>query len=218
MEAAFLEEVIQYRQHINEGLQRATRLVLSSSDLGEMADEVLRAVVVLTHAYLEDFLRQLAQAILPTPDESVLNEVPLAGGRGGRPEKFLLGRLTRHRGKSVDDVIGESVSEYLERSNFNSTTEIVSFLENLGLVLENSTAKHLPALEQMIQRRHLIVHRADRTKIDTGGYTSAKINKNEVVDWVMATSQFMSDVLSPFLIKRWPPEVVESKFNVKIKR
>jgi hypothetical protein len=89
MEAAFLEDVIQYRQHINEGLQRATRLVLSSSDLGEMADEVLRAVVVLTHAYLEDFLRQLAQAILPTADESVLNEVPLAGGRGGRPEKFL---------------------------------------------------------------------------------------------------------------------------------
>jgi hypothetical protein len=78
MEAAFLEDVIQYRQHIHEGLQRATRLVLSSSDLGEMADEVLRAVVVLTHAYLEDFLRQLAQAILPTADESVLNEVPLA--------------------------------------------------------------------------------------------------------------------------------------------
>jgi hypothetical protein len=63
-----------------------------------------------------------------------------------------------HRGKSVDEVIHESVSEYLEHSNFNSTTEIASLLETLGLDISGQR-DYFPQLDAMIQRRHLIVHR-----------------------------------------------------------
>src|SRR5882724_1600829 len=68
--------------------------------------DVLRAAVVFAHATLEDFIRSICAYFLPQADASVLDEIPLAGlNSAGRPEKFLLDRLTTHRVKSVDQVI-----------------------------------------------------------------------------------------------------------------
>ncbi|QDU36457.1 hypothetical protein Mal4_07430 [Maioricimonas rarisocia] len=96
--------------------------------------DVLRSAVVLLHASLEDFLRSLARVYLPNAAPHVIDSIPLKRSRGsGRGEKFLLGHLDEHRGKSVDEVIAESVDAYLERSNYNNSTEIARLLRNLGV-------------------------------------------------------------------------------------
>jgi hypothetical protein len=192
---------------IVKSLHRAENLIhMVKADDEAANSELFRAVVVLTHAYLEDFLRALGSALLPVADEKALNEVPLVGlCRTGRAEKFFLGKLVKHRGKSVDDLIRESVSEYLGRS-FNNMTEIFSFLNTLGLrtteedcgMLRESFSlpeqgEIFAMLNAMMQRRHHIVHRADQ---DQTGEGLKPINGDEVFRWLKATAYFMSHVIN----------------------
>jgi hypothetical protein len=90
-----------------------------------------------------------------------LNDIPLIGtSKSGRPEKFHLGALERHRAKTVDQVISESVEVYLNRANFSSCADVERLL--LQMSLDARAFKTLfPDLEQMMQRRHRIVHEAD---------------------------------------------------------
>jgi hypothetical protein len=137
--------------YIGESLDRVIGL-LTQEATGEAGayDDVVRAAVVLTHAYLEDFLRTMARTLLPVASEGVLDDIPLAGSGSSRPAKFSLGALARHRGRTVEDVINDSVSEYLERSNSNNTTEIVSFLKDLDITLPAEASEKLPELDRMI--------------------------------------------------------------------
>lgn len=43
----------------------------------DVAQDILRAAVVLIHAHLEEFLRTMARVLLPEADENCLNEIPL---------------------------------------------------------------------------------------------------------------------------------------------
>jgi hypothetical protein len=140
--AQFKEDVQPYVNLTRDSLARLNTLIAvgmkSQPETAEAASDIFRAVVVLTHAYVEDFLRKVASVCLPNADEYGLNDVPLAGlGNKGRAEKFFLGKLTQHRGKTVDEVIQQSVSEYLEHRSFNDLSEIISFLEDLGFRPKN---------------------------------------------------------------------------------
>ena len=78
----------------------------------------------------------------------------------GRAEKFLLGALDEHRGKTVDQLIHESVENYLDRESFGSSYDVNEVLTQMGL--DNAPFKPLYAdLDQMMKRRHRIVHEAD---------------------------------------------------------
>jgi hypothetical protein len=129
-----IESVGPYLDGLEESLLRISDLVKASSGLqGGAGQDVLRAAVVLTHAYLEDFLRTIAATILPTCDEKCLNDIPLAGlSPSGRAEKFFLGKLVRHNGKTVDELLRQSIAEYLDRLSFNSTDDISHLLATLG--------------------------------------------------------------------------------------
>jgi hypothetical protein len=192
-----------YRDQLQENIQRVNCLLrLFDDDLGkrEGGDDLLRAAVVFIHAYLEDFLRTLAAELLPVGDESCLKDIPLAGSDSfGRGEKFVLGQLAQHRGKTVDELLRQSVSDYLSRSNFNSTTEIASLLVRLGFRPEEHN-KAFEAIDRMIERRHQIVHRADR-RSDSGKMVLQPIDRNEVVEWLQATVTFTSGLLTPLLHK-----------------
>src|SRR2546427_11301455 len=98
-----------------ENLGRMNRLLNLAASNPDDSDDLMRAVIVMNHAYLEDFLRSLAERFLPLASEEVLNKVPLLG-RKGRPDKFQLGALTPHRGKAVQDLIDISVRAHLARS------------------------------------------------------------------------------------------------------
>jgi RiboL-PSP-HEPN len=190
-------EIGPYYDSIGESLNRTRRLIAQARAKNtETNDDILRAIVVLTHAYLEDFLRTLARSLLPLARESVLKDISLAGSGLSRPKGFHLGDLAKHRGKTVEEVIHDSVSEHLDRSNFNNTNQIVSFLSDLDIALPAEASEKLSALDRMIQRRHLIVHRADRVKTTDGAkHELQAIDSNEVVEWVLAATDFMTAIV-----------------------
>ncbi len=192
-----------YVGRLRENVARVNRLLrFFDSELEKLegGDDILRAAVVFIHAYLEDFLRTLAEELLPAGDERSFEDIPLAGSKSfGRGEKFALGQLAQHRGKTVDQLLRQSVSDYLSRSNFNSTTEIASLLVRLGFRPEEHN-KAFDAIDRMIDRRHQIVHRADK-RSSSGKTVLQPIERAEVVEWLQATHSFTSSLLTPLMQK-----------------
>ena len=156
--------------------------------------DLLRAAVVLLHASLEDVLRSVAEWKLPAARPDALAEIPLAGTKRGA--RVGLEELATHRGRTVDDVIADSVREYLERSNYNHPGDIKTILEKVELdpKLADPYAVELAA---MMTRRHWIAHRADRNPQKGTGHHPAKSLPNAVVSrWIEAVEKFCADVHS----------------------
>lgn len=168
----------------------------------EAVQEMLRAAVVLTHAYLEDYLRTIAEALLPEANEDVLNAIPLVG-LPGRPDKFLLGKLVRHKGKRVEEVLRESVRDHLYRTTFNNQGDIRKLLvEALGFELSRYNEKDLEIIQELIQRRHQIVHRADKVKVAHSETPHLQpIKSADASRWLIATREFMESLNGPLLEK-----------------
>jgi hypothetical protein len=220
---AVMKDMEPYLKDVNEGFDRVLNLLsvatahpvpVQEKELRKSesaSQDIMRSAVVLTHAYLEDFLRTLGKNFLPIAAESTLNTIPLVGlNENGRPEKFFLGKLARHRGKLVDEVIRESISEHLGRTSFNSVTEVVTFLTQLGFGLTPEGRELLPAIDAMIRRRHLIVHHADRIEGQVQRLGS------DVFEWLGATRLFLQTLLTPIASKKYTAQLMQEKFNIKI--
>jgi hypothetical protein len=205
-----LSEIGPYLDNLQESLERIGALVSAAETMsGVSAGDALRASVVLLHASVEDFLRTIAASLLPKASETALNEIPLVGLKG-RPKNFALGKLVQHRGKTVDDVLRESVSEYLDRSSYNSTQEIASLLQMLGFSIAEHSAS-FTQLEEMIRRRHQIVHRADRIKpADSDTYVLQTIKSSDVIGWTLMVGTFIGSVLPQLAIKTYSREKLET--------
>jgi len=124
-----------------------------------LESDISRAVVVLLHATFEDMLRTVARQRAGTMNAEALADVPLSGA-SRRAEKFHLGALERHRGKTVDDLLRESVEAYWEQRAFGSCNEVENALRQMGLDTEPFKFLY-PGLDSMMKRRHQIVHDAD---------------------------------------------------------
>jgi len=163
------------------------------------ATDILRAAVVFTHASLEDFLRSLAEQFLPFADKETLNKIPLIGNTNiNRPEKFSLGKLAEYRGKTVDQVIKESVANHLEYSNYNNTTEIAQLLSSLSIDVSKVNSC-FPALDELMKRRHQIVHRGDKIRNGKGKNRTEPINPTTVDKWICNIIKFVNSVLDELL-------------------
>ena len=159
-----------------------TRLAKEMSEYD--ASDVLRSAVVLLHASLEDLLRSIASAHLPRTDNEFIQKMPLAGLP--RSSKYTLGDLVQHRGKSVDQVLDESIDQWLDKHSFNHAADIRGMLTELGMPVDYFAVTY-EKLDRMIERRHLIVHRADRT----GDGSVAAITPDDVTSWVDNVEEFM---------------------------
>ena len=156
--------------------------------------DILRSAVVFLHATLEEFLRGILEWRLPEQAEEALNAVPLVGGTAGRPEKFLLGKLAAHRGKTVDALISESITSSLSRSNFNSVHEICTTLTSVGLDTVPCQPQ-FPQLTAFMERRHQIVHRADRNpNFGPGHQAATSIGRHTIREWTDAVQAFFDAV------------------------
>lgn len=158
--------------------------------------DILRSAVVLLHATLEEMLRGIAEWKLPLANPAALNEIPLVG-HGPSGKKFTLGDLSGHRGKSVDSLLAESVNAYLERSNYNNTNEINGLLQNLALDVTKVNGR-FALLEDLMKRRHQIVHRGDRQKKvkGSGDHKIRPINKVTVKAWIVVVRAFGNDLFT----------------------
>ena len=162
---------------------------------GHLETDVLRAATVFLHASLEDLLRSLSYWKLPNAQKDTIDKIPLVGSKGSAA-KFLLGELVFHKGKTVDDLIKESVNQYLERSNYNNIEEITGLLSSIGID-PAAVNGEFNVLTELMNRRHQIVHRAD---IDSaGGQGNHKVNSISIVvvnKWVDSVEKFGLAVLN----------------------
>jgi hypothetical protein len=159
--------------------------------VGVATADLLRAAVVFLHATLEDLLRSALEWRLPLAAPEHLTPVPLFGsGRGGAEPWCDLSDLARHRGKSVDLVLQESVVAYLSTSTFNNPGQIVGALTSMGLA-SGIVDPYRSLLGPMMSRRHWIVHRADRnTAPGRGQYAAQSISPTTVRRWQGAVRDF----------------------------
>jgi hypothetical protein len=186
-------------------------------ELAIRSKDILRAAVVFLHATLEDFLRYVGETYLPASSEEALNRVALVGTQDvPRPEKFFLGKLAQHRGKTVDQLITESVNAYLDRISFSDTTDISNLLEGAGIAVETVRPLY-PRLSALMTRRHQIVHRADLVDVPGDKRRATPIDAATVTEWATAVKEFFARVMAdkasqdiiPRLKRKPPPETPE---------
>lgn len=160
--------------------------------------EILRACVVLLHSTLEDYLRNILKWKLPSSGASRLNEVSLAGIEDHNKTKFQLGELIVFRDKTVGEVIDSSIEQHLAKSSFNNTRDLVKFLKDAGIELDDALKNRLlPKLDDMMKRRHHIVHRADRNDhLGYGIHRYRSISVKQVLEWKKLVDRFVLEINS----------------------
>jgi hypothetical protein len=145
--------------------------------------DILRAAVVFLHATLEDCLRSMAYARLPSASRDDLNKTG---------QKVLIGKLAEYRGKTVNELINDVVIEYLERKTYNNIDDISSALKSFSIVVQRGV---ISPLDIAIQRRHKIVHRADRGDKNGEPANITGIQSSHVSKWVSDVEGFVNTVL-----------------------
>ena len=158
--------------------------------------DLLRAAVVFLHATLEDVLRTLLASRWPTTaDPDALERVGVLVGDEART-KVTLADLLRHRGKTVDDLIRESILAHLERSSFNNVRDVKVALRRCGID-EHVVDGHASRLAAMMARRHRIVHRADVQEVSGRGYhVAASLGVGVVERWLSAVEAACGSVVA----------------------
>lgn len=202
-----IEYAINQAESLKSGLIRVKSFkTIYNSDIelssdGEELDlsDVLRAAVVFTYALLEGFLRSIVLHLAEYASPDWLKEIPLEGEK--KDKSLKLGHLALHRGKTVNELIENSLSSYILSGslNFSNTNTISKFLNEFGIENTPVIKKLLPKIGEMIDRRHNIAHNAD--KQENSDQLTA-ISDNEVESWIDSTVTFMSQVLAYATIKK----------------
>jgi hypothetical protein len=191
---------------LNDNISRVRSLIaLYKAEAGQhkgrkgiYVTDVLRAATVLLHATLEEFLRGIALWKWPAADENVLNDVPLKNlSTTGRAEKFYLGHLTPFRRLKIQTLIDQSIAQYLDSSsNFNNTNDMSKFLSGVKVGINLVNAK-FPELTALMDRRHHIVHQADRNdRAGPGHHRALSLGAGMVERWADAVEEFAGAVLN----------------------
>jgi hypothetical protein len=193
-------------------LQKGLTDVEPERATSQEATDLLRAVVVFAHAALEDHLRTLGLRLLPFAPAAVLDLVPLEGlNENNRAEKFLLGRLAPFRDTRVQDLISRSVASYLSRWSFSSAKDIASLFEKIQ-VSDALLKPFYPRLEELMVRRHQIVHRADIVGLDSDGRpVLAPIDPAMVRGWIEHGAKFLSEVNKLVGMNTLLPKVIAAR-------
>jgi hypothetical protein len=157
---------------------------------------MVRACIVLAHASLEDYLRTLAMLRLPDLDGKFWSQLPLAG-TGGRETRFSLAQLSAHRAKGVDEVLRESLGEYLSTRSFSKASQIPAWLNDLGIRSDN-VGYLLAELDALMKRRHRIVHAGDMSSGTDAGplptLASVREDSPALSTWLYTITALLGEV------------------------
>lgn len=170
--------------------------IISGRKTTEQLD-LLRATVVLLHSTLEDFLRNLLLLKLPFAQKDKLNKIPLLGtSEDGRRTKFELGELLEHKDLSIQELINKSIADYLNKVSFNDTNDIVKNLSDIDIEITDEIKRYFPMLNEMIKRRHSIVHQADREITSgSGNHKIKSISYKKVLLWQTNLDKFIKELV-----------------------
>lgn len=141
--------------------EEARRLVSSKQDARSAG--ILRAAVVLLHGSQEDYVRgMLSDWLFDRADSRELEGISLLGSAQKRAQKFTLRDLAQYKNEQVSDLIQSSIESQLSLVSFNQYSEICSWLSKIGISL--TRFKNQSLIENLIKRRHKIVHEVDLNK------------------------------------------------------
>lgn len=149
--------------------------------------DVLRGALVLLHAGMEDYLRALMIWKVDTYTSEALNGYGFANGSKRPPMKVTLGDLNAYRGKTVDELISESVRAHLDQyQSFNDLGDVKKALKQCGILAATVDAKSFDRLPELVSRRHNIVHKADRNEVagGQGNHRTKSLGKGTVESYV----------------------------------
>ena len=198
-----LNPIIQISNIFNINFNRTIRLLKNSVPVEKFIEgdkgyvktvyDIIRATIVFLHTSLETTLREILRLRLKFNGD--ISSIPLASKSGliNRKEKFSLSELAQYRGKNINEVIDDSIDQYLNTVSFNSSSEIANYLVKIEIP-QNTLEKYYPLLNEMIERRHKIVHEGD---IKRGGFPSElnDVDMDRVVKWFDATSEFCGELI-----------------------
>lgn len=155
--------------------------------------DILRAALVLLHSAEEDCFRNILIHWYPIKaDSKALSEVSLAGS-DGRTSKYSFDRFASFSGKTVDEVISESVREHFSRMSFNSYKDIDSRLKKIGLSL--GAYKRQAEIDALIQRRHKVVHEVDLMQDESSGKSRTRpIKSAQVRIWMECSMDLVQTI------------------------
>lgn len=167
--------------------------------------DILRAAVVLLHATLEDLLRSLEELLLRNPTRADLHGIPFpgAGDRARGDAKITLVDLhTRFRGMPVDKVIQKAVDAHLNHLTYNNVADIKEAITRLRLPRDTFPPRLEQPLAVMIERRHMVAHRADVASSNPYNFRYLEglgaLTLSEVDSWTRAVEQLGNQVLAAF--------------------
>ena len=157
-------------------------------------DDILRSYVVLLHANLEDYLRNLAKITWIAKDSEFYDAIPIfRENRKKNAEKFLLREIAKHKGKSVNTLLKNSLFDYVENNlTFNDTGQISSHLLSCNAFNENCR-KSLKKIDSFLKRRHRIVHHADKSLNSKHRFSS--ISRKQVEGWLFCVRDIVTESL-----------------------
>lgn len=158
-----------FLEQFNENLTRVKSLYAlydkeNNKNLqGIYSTDILRACIVFLHSAFEDYFRAvLFNYMCDKEYQHLLKGVSFANLRN--VEKIDLQKLAEYRAESVEDIIIMSVKEFLDKTSFNNYEQIVSWCDKIKVDL--SSFNDPQKINEVIQRRHKIVHEADLTVRD----------------------------------------------------
>lgn len=161
----------------------------------ETRKDILRAAVVFMHSTLEEIIRNLFIGLLPNGNNRHLNKIPFVGHEVHHPKGILLGHLKDFNGRFVENIILESIENYVDTLNVNNTTQLSTLFEMVEISTE-SLRQYFPELESLMKRRHQIVHQMDRSnELDPLMEPVTNIELQTVIDWQNALHDFFSELL-----------------------
>ena len=175
-----------------KNIERVNDLILiyeqNKQSLGKGSTDILRSAVVFLHASQEDYLRSiLTDALSITGSKDLLNKVALAD-TSGRAEKFALGALIPFAEMTIDELIRLSVRQQMSKTSFNSYGEIATWMREVNVNLRDFKRQTL--IENLIKRRHKIVHEVDMASGDRN--SASAIDVRTVTSWKEAVFELIT--------------------------
>ncbi|MCT8341260.1 HEPN domain-containing protein [Flavobacteriaceae bacterium TK19130] len=156
--------------------------------------EILRASVVLTHSTMEDFIRSLQLWKIPEIDSNKLSEIWLLDNP--RKTKFTFQEIYKHRNLRVETLLKKSVSNFLGYQSYNKTDDVASAITSCGLEVTDNIKGLFPALGDLMERRHHIVHQADKnTYVGSGHHRYKSLNLNTVKHWIYSVDKLAEYII-----------------------
>ncbi len=187
-----------------ENMVRVENLLQSSIELKRLtpnnpslSSDALRAAVVFLHSSLEEVVRHLFLEKLPNASKESLDKIPFPSQETThRPKPIQLGDLIPYRGQFVENIIAESVENYVNNLNINNSSQLVECLKVVNID-PAPFREYLTRLDELMRRRHQIVHQMDRaSKLDPLSEPINKISYRTVEVWLLTVKQFVNKLFS----------------------